>query len=337
MNKHDAYCIIYNIKHYPHLIFNIMKRDNGGRRNGTRIPVRRRRTMRTVRRLLGFVLAVGLMVSAMSVFASGGSYSYTEKPFDSNTYYDTLDYSSGGIIINHPSLGEAYYGIYPPSKVAEGTQWQWMAPGHFGTFFTFTGGQWVGDDGAVYDGPYASAGGSTKKAKGPRVLSDQEVLEIKQRAEAEAVQHAASEEGFADVGDMYRAAENNMSAGEFYNNAVVSTPGIENAVTVGQGGNLIVDGQVTNMSATITKVTNRAYVDSVRIEQEGRVLNVVDVSYPAVNATINFYMPGITGEEDIVALQYNAGTWVNIEVAEIRADHVTLNMTGNGVVAFIAK
>ena len=67
------------------------------------------------------------------------------------------------------------------------------------------------------------------------------------------------------MGDMYRAAENNMSAGEFYNNAVVSTPGIENAVTVGQGGNLIVDGQVTNMSATITKVTNRAYVDSVRI------------------------------------------------------------------------
>ena len=52
--------------------------------------------MRTVRRLLGFVLVVGLMVSAMSVFASGGSYSYTEKPFDSNTYYDTLDYSSDG-------------------------------------------------------------------------------------------------------------------------------------------------------------------------------------------------------------------------------------------------
>ena len=54
--------------------------------------------MRTVRRLLGFVLAVGLMVSAMSVFASGGSYSYTEKPFDSNTYYDTLDYSRETLI-----------------------------------------------------------------------------------------------------------------------------------------------------------------------------------------------------------------------------------------------
>ena len=91
------------------------------------------------------------------------------------------------------------------------------------------------------------------------------------------------------------------------------------------------------MSATISKVTNRAYVDSVRIEQEGRVLNVVDVSYPAVNATINFYMPGITGAENIVALQYSAGTWVNVEVVEVRADHVTLNMMGNGVVAFIAK
>lgn len=290
--------------------------------------------MRTVRRLLGFVLAVGLMVSAMSVFASGGSYSYTNVPAGMDIEeIMKYDYSQGGLID-----ADYYRGIYTPTGVPVGTRWMDMGDG-FPNSYKFDGKNWVHvSTGEVYSGPgLVSSGGSTKKAKGPRVLSDQEVLEIKQRAEAEAVQHAASEEGFADVGDMYRAVENNMSAGEFYNNAVVSTPGIENAVTVGQGGNLIVDGQVTNMSATITKVTNRAYVDSVRIEQEGRVLNVVDVSYPAVNATINFYMPGITGEEDIVALQYNAGTWVNIEVAEIRADHVTLNMTGNGVVAFIAK
>ncbi len=48
-------------------------------------------------------------------------------------------------------------------------------------------------------------------------------------------------------------------------------------------------------------------------------------------------MPGITGEENIAALRYSAGTWVEVEVAEVRADHVTLNMKGNGVVAFIAK
>lgn len=177
---------------------------------------------------------------------------------------------------------------------------------------------------------------STKPVE-PAGKSPEDIAAIQQRAEADAVQGAAYDEGFADVGDMYRAAEKGMSAGEYYNNAVVSTPGIENAITVGQGGNLVVDGKVTNMSATISKVTNRAYVDSVRIEQEGTVLNVVDVQYPAVEATINFYTPGVLGGMEIVALQYNAGTWVEVEVAEVRDDHIVLNMKGNGVVAFIAK
>lgn len=157
------------------------------------------------------------------------------------------------------------------------------------------------------------------------------------QAEAAAAQSTVADEGFVNAVDMYSAAGKGMSAGEYYNNVVTSTPGIENAITVGQGGNLVVNGVQTNMSATISKVTNRAYVDSVRIEQEGTLLNVVDVQYPAVEATINFYTPGITGEMEIVALQYNSGVWVDVEVAEVREDHVVLNMKGNGVVAFVAK
>ena len=67
------------------------------------------------------------------------------------------------------------------------------------------------------------------------------------------------------------------------------------------------------------------------------MLNVVDVSYPAVEATINFYMPGVAEGANIVALQYEDGVWTNVDVAEVRADHVVLNMKGNGVVAFVAK
>lgn len=291
-----------------------------------------------VRKWLAFALAAGLMVSAMSVFAGGG-YNYTTISPDSSSSSgcfnpEDVNYSKGGVYY----FG-CYYGMYPPSDVDEGECWVDMTDGTYGPTYTLSGGQWVNEcSGEVYNGRFGpSSSSSSKSDDGPQPLGDLEIIQIHQRAEAEAVQHAASEEGFADVGDMYMAAEKNMSAGEFYNNAVISTPGIENAITVGQGGNLVVDGQVTNMSATISKVTNRAYVDSVRTQQEGRVLNVVDVSYPAVNATINFYMPGVTGEENIVALQYNAGTWVNIEVAEVRADHVTLNMKGNGVVAFIAQ
>lgn len=301
-----------------------------------------------VRKWLAFALAAGLMVSAMSVFAGGG-YNYTSLPSSSSSSSssscfnpDDVNYSKGGL---YDPDWEEYLGIYPPSDVEEGAVWVDMTEGSYleAPEYTLSGGQWVildcsGNVLEVYNGRFGPSGSSSSKSDdGPQPLGDLEIIQIHQRAEAEAVQHAASEEGFADVGDMYMAAEKNMSAGEFYNNAVISTPGIENAITVGQGGNLVVDGQVTNMSATISKVTNRAYVDSVRTQQEGRVLNVVDVSYPAVNATINFYMPGVTGEENIVALQYNAGTWVNIEVAEVRADHVTLNMKGNGVVAFIAQ
>lgn len=291
------------------------------------------------------------MVSAMSVFASGG-YNYTVPPTGTDPYEAVSDYDKGGLVFSDSAEGygdwDTYFGNYPPSDVDENKKSYWVDMSEDdGVEYQFVDGQWVRtvydeETGEwvdiVYTGRFGPADSHDSKSDdGPRPLSDQDIAAINQRAEAEAVQRAANDEGFADLGDMYQAAEKNLSAGEFYNNAVTSTPGIENAVTVGQGGNLIVDGQVTNMSATISKVTNRAYVDSVRIEQEGRVLNVVDVSYPAVNATINFYMPGITGAENIVALQYSAGTWVNVEVVEVRADHVTLNMKGNGVVAFIAK
>ena len=257
--------------------------------------------MKTMRKWLAFMLAVGLMVSAMAVFAAEG---------------DTTSPSDGNEETNNPGdddeNGDPIKDFVP-----------WDGKGSCG--------------GSEDDSDDMSALEKAAKAEAEAFQAQERAIQEQASVDAVILAQAAIDGGFADVGEMYRAAQKHMSAGEFNNNAVVSTPGIENAVTVGQGGNLVVNGQVTNMSATISKVTNRAYVDSVRVEQEGRVLNVVDVSYPAVEATINFYMPSVTAEDAIVALQYNAGTWVEVEVVEVRADHVTLNMKGNGVVAFIAK
>ncbi len=305
--------------------------------------------MRIVRKMLGFLLAVGLMVSAMSVFASGGGYSYnTTVPSDYECYkYD--GYSKGGLIQKGTDGSNIYWGMYPPKDVKEGTHWENMntADG-YPARYDLKGGQWVRYNSTeIYTGGYGPDGSSSSDSKSAlekeaEARAEAEAAKeraLQEEASREAVRLAgvASDEGFADIGDMYRASQKGMSAGEYYNNVVVSTPGIENAVTVGQGGNLVVDGQVTNMSATINKITNRAYVDSVRIDQEGTVLNVVEVSYPAVEATINFYMPSVTADMNITAVQYNAGTWADVEVAEVRDDHVVLNMKGNGVVAFIAK
>lgn len=170
----------------------------------------------------------------------------------------------------------------------------------------------------------------------PAALTLEEIQGIIMQAETVALQATARDEGFADIADMQTAAAKNMSAGEYYNNAVVETPGIEEATPVAQGSGIIINGVVTNAMATISKV-DVAFVDSVRASVEGTVLNVVDVQFPAVEATINFYMPGVAADTDIVAVQYVDGTWVDVEVAEVRADHVVLNLKQNGKVAFLTK
>ena len=155
-------------------------------------------------------------------------------------------------------------------------------------------------------------------------------------AESAALESEAYDGGFKNGAELQLAAAEHKSAGEYNNNAVVTTPGIEEAVPVAQGGNLVIDGQVTGATATISKVTS-VYVDSVRASQAGTVLNVVDVDYPAAEATINFYMPGVAAGANVAAVQYVDGAWVNVDVAAVNADHVVLNMKGDGVVAFIAK
>ena len=54
-------------------------------------------------------------------------------------------------------------------------------------------------------------------------------------------------------------------------------------------------------------------------------------------ANVNFYMPGITGQENIHVYAYNesTNTWSELTVTEKRADHVAVDMTGTGVLAFI--
>ena len=174
------------------------------------------------------------------------------------------------------------------------------------------------------------------------IAAAKEKAEAERAAQAEASREAvrmeaeAAGEGFENAAHMQYAQAASKSAGEYYNNAVVVTEGIEEAIPVAQGGNLVVDGQVTNMTASISKVSV-AFVDSVRAAKEGTVLNVVDVQFPSVEATINFYMPGVADGANIAAVQYTDGAWTDVEVESVRADHVVLNLKGNGIIAFLAK
>ncbi len=147
--------------------------------------------------------------------------------------------------------------------------------------------------------------------------------------------------GFSDASDAQAAAERGMSAGEYYNNTVVVTPGVENAMPVGQGGKIIVNGVATNLTATLSKVDKDVAADAVSQAAAlgGNLLNVVSISIPNANfnvATINFYLKGLANGTKVVAKQFINGAWVDVEIVEIREDHVVLNLTGSGAIAFVA-
>lgn len=194
------------------------------------------------------------------------------------------------------------------------------------------------------DGSTSKKSHKSKKSRAEKEAEEAERLkaEEEKRALEEASREAvrlegeAAEQGFKNAAQMQDAKSTDKDAGEYYNNAVVTTEGIENAVPVAQGGKLVIDGKTTNASATISKVSS-AYVDSIRSARKGTVLNVVDVQFPALEAVVNFYMPGVAAGDSITAAQYSDGAWTDVEVVEVRADHVVLNLKSNGVVAFLSN
>lgn len=151
---------------------------------------------------------------------------------------------------------------------------------------------------------------------------------------------SVSAEGFAKASDQQSAAERGMTAGEYYNNAVVSTPGVESAMPVGQGGKIVINGVATNLTATLAKVdkTTAAGANAQAAALGGKLLNVVKISFPGANyntATINFYLKGLANGAKVAVKQLVNGVWVDVEVVEVRADHVVLNLTNMGAVAFV--
>lgn len=148
-------------------------------------------------------------------------------------------------------------------------------------------------------------------------------------------------EGFSHAADAQAAAARGMSAGEYYNNAIVSTPGVPNAAPMGQGGKILINGVPTNLTASLSKV-NSAVAGSAVAQAAGlggSLLNVVNVTFPGANysvATINFYVKGLAGGTKVAARQLVNGVWVEVEVVEARADHVVLNLKSSGPVALVA-
>lgn len=189
----------------------------------------------------------------------------------------------------------------------------------------------------------STSSSSSKKPSAAELKAEAEKAEARAAEEAAAVESRANalaaEELGLSMATLTAASESGKSVGEFFNNAVTEMPGLENTSPVAQGGGVIIDGKPSNQSFSVSKPIS-AQVDSAKAQAaalNGTILNVVEVDGAVFfeNASVNFYMPGITGTESIQVLQLTDGQWTPVTVTEIRTDHVVINMTDYGVLAFI--
>lgn len=136
------------------------------------------------------------------------------------------------------------------------------------------------------------------------------------------------------------AAEEGKTVGEYLNNVLITIPGLENAIAIGQGGHVVINGAPSNQVFTLLKPAS-AIVDSAKKFSEtlgGNVLTVVRVKASVSGfktAQVNFYMKGIKEGQNIKVFQIVNGRWLEVDVTEIRDDHVVVEMTSLGTLAFI--
>lgn len=136
------------------------------------------------------------------------------------------------------------------------------------------------------------------------------------------------------------AASEGKTVGEYMNNAVVSVPGLQNVTPVGQGGHVIINGAPSNQVFSVLKPAygHVTSAKSFAASLGGRVMNVVRIkaSVGGFNtATVNFYTKGVKAGQNIKVFQYANGQWIELNVVEIREDHVVVEMTSLGTLAFI--
>lgn len=195
----------------------------------------------------------------------------------------------------------------------------------------------VGDEGGTQT-PGNTGGGSQspsapavkEKPRRPRRRPVYEAPAASEAVEASSVPTAVTQ----------AAAEQGKTVGEYMNNAVVTVPGLDYAMPIGQGGHVIINDAPSNQVFSLLKpaLANVNSAKSFAAAQGGRVLTVVRVN-ASINgfrtARVNFYAKGVRAGQNIKVFQISNGRWLEVDVAEIREDHVVVDMTSLGTLAFI--
>lgn len=165
-------------------------------------------------------------------------------------------------------------------------------------------------------------------------VSGNDVVEVVSSPSAAVV--AESSQNEADIAIEASAAAENMTVGEYRNNVIVSLPGIGKTMPIGQGGHVIINGAPSNVTFNVVR-PSVAEVNSAKT-LGGSLLTVVKTKaaiHKFDTARVNFWLQGVVAGQNIKVYQLVNGAWVEVPVVEIREDHVVVDLTQHGVLAFV--
>ncbi len=109
---------------------------------------------------------------------------------------------------------------------------------------------------------------------------------------------------------------------------------------IAQGGHVQINGGKSNVTFTLAAPASGVlssaakYADSVG----GKLLHCVTTSSPGVSfktATVNFTVTGVAANDPIAVYQLQGKDWVQVLVSSITDNHVTVNLTQHGPLAFV--
>lgn len=107
-----------------------------------------------------------------------------------------------------------------------------------------------------------------------------------------------------------------------------------------QGGKIEINGGRSNATFTITAPSSSVISSAGTLANKvgGSLVSCITTSSPGVGfktAKVNFFVGGVQIGDNIAVYQNQGGTWVQLPVVEIRQDHVVVNMTRHGDLAFV--
>ncbi len=139
----------------------------------------------------------------------------------------------------------------------------------------------------------------------------------------------------------------NSGGGSGSGNNTPSTPpsSSNNVVNYGgtvtyQGGKVEINGGKSNVTFNISAPSSAVSQSAASLAKQlsGSLLSCISTSSPGVGfrtAKVNFFVSGVTNGDNIAVYQNQNGTWVQLPVSEIRQDHVVVNITRHGDIAFV--